>query len=1008
MKKLLSILFISMILLLSGCSNNTQKELRIIGADSIKVGDSSYLHVEDNVINWTSSNNKIASINNNGKVTGISEGNVVITAILKNNTLTHDLSVIKKEINLQIEGPNIIELGKSATLTAIITPDNNQNVLWKSSDSTIVSIDSYGTVTGLKEGNAIITATCEGKEESIIISVEKKENIVHVTDIKITGSTSVKVGSSITLKASITPSNATNNNVTWTSSDNSIANVDKNGIVKGINKGKVIITAKCDGISKTININVEENTVTIHVNKITINGNSKIELGKTIKLTTIIDPNNATITNVNWSSSNTNIATINSSGEVTPKAVGTVTITAECDGKTATKKIEVYKNTTTIPVSSVSITGASETTLGNTITLTANITPSNATNKTVNWTSSNNNIATVNNGVVTPKSTGTVTITAECDEKTATKPITVKSSIVSVTSITLTGSNSVNVGSTIQIVATVSPSNATNKTLTWSSSNTNVAVVNNGVVTGKSAGRVAITATANNGVSKNIMIDVTNPVQDFSIIQQKTQLNVGEVFTYTTSNNGRTITWSSSNSNVLSITSQGVATAKAAGTVTLTVTDGFKTSNITVKVVQTDSQSGSGDSANLTMRVLVIVNDPILRNSTIDGRSCTNIHVSECFGQNRQQAVDELVTDIKYSSHNTVNVKIIKTEELNEFPKYKTYVTLKNGSKAHAYDEETYAYKFKNGWYSAITSHTFDEIGAYEYDYEYLINKFNLVSRSKNNEFDQVWLVTIDPTNDYESILVGKNAYWVNGAQIEKDCPIFPIVNVSISRPDVNFECFGHYVENVLNTTYSKTNYSGYNALSWGKNSTTINSSNYSKLSKFQKFMLTEWENTNKNSGYTGVGNMHYSPNSTSDYNWNNPDNNVLSKWEEFKTGNITNNPSTKKFTASTYMNTSLSGTNSDARHHHRWWFGLFPYQSGYDENGYSNTWWRYFIRGKYVKNVTGVSVANNSGTIKATFKITYVDDTSEIITPTSGQNYKVTSNKITYIRDGISASLNY
>ena len=107
-------------------------------------------------------------------------------------------------------------------------------------------------------------------------------------------------------------------------------------------------------------------------------------------------------------------------------------------------------------------------------------------------------------------------------------------------------------------------------------------------------------------------------------------------------------------------------------------------------------------------------------------------------------------------------------------------------------------------------------------------------------------------------------------------------------------------------------------------------------------------------------------------------------------------------------MNTSLSGTDSDARHHHRWWFGLFPYQSGYDEKGYSNTWWRYFIRGKYVKNVTGISVASSGGTIKATFKITYVDDTSEIIIPTSGPNYKVTSNKITYIRDGISASLNY
>ena len=85
-----------------------------------------------------------------------------------------------------------------------------------------------------------------------------------------------------------------------------------------------------------------------------------------------------------------------------------------------------------------------------------------------------------------------------------------------------------------------------------------------------------------------------------------------------------------------------------------------------------------------------------------------------------------------------------------------------------------------------------------------------MVERRNNNEFDQVWLVNIDPVNTYESMMVGRNAYWINGAPLYKDCKNFAIMNVSISRRDVNLECFGHMMENIMNTVFDAETNSGY------------------------------------------------------------------------------------------------------------------------------------------------------------------------------------------------------
>ena len=362
------------------------------------------------------------------------------------------------------------------------------------------------------------------------------------------------------------------------------------------------------------------------------------------------------------------------------------------------------------------------------------------------------------------------------------------------------------------------------------------------------------------------------------------------------------------------------------------------------------------DNSKQQYKILVIDIDPLLTKGTIEGVSCKGKTASECLKQNKKQAINELIEDLNDSSHNFLDVQIEKTEFINEFATFKKEVTLLNGQKAYKFDEDTWLDIFKNGWYNGIMDKRIQDIGNWfgTFDYEYIIDKLNLVERRNNNEFDEVWIVNEDPVLTYESIMVGRNAFWINGTPIEKKCKPFKMINVSISRPDSNFECFGHASEQLLNNVFLATNYENYDALNWKKDSTTIDESNYDKLNLFQKFMLTNDQNTNKNSGYTGVGNMHYSPNSVRDYDWDNKNKSILSKANEWNNyPNITNDKSTSKFDIGVYMNKKINGTNSNARLHHRWWFGLFPHHTGYTKDGYYNNWWKYYMTNTYVDRIS-------------------------------------------------------
>ena len=254
----------------------------------------------------------------------------------------------------------------------------------------------------------------------------------------------------IQLSATVTPDDATDKSLTWSSSNPSVATVDANGLVTAVSSGRTTITATtADGSNKTATCAVTVN-ISVPVTGITLNQTtaSLTSRGQTLQLTATVTPDNATNKSVTWSSSNTAVATVSSTGLVTAVSNGTATITAKAaDGSNKTATCAVTVNIS-VPVTGITLnqTTASLTSRGQTLQLTATVTPENATNKSVTWSSSNTAVATVDaNGLVTAVSSGTATITAKTADgsnKTATCAVTVNISVpasegISVSPVTL-------------------------------------------------------------------------------------------------------------------------------------------------------------------------------------------------------------------------------------------------------------------------------------------------------------------------------------------------------------------------------------------------------------------------------------------------------------------------------------------------------------------------------------------------------------------------------------------
>ena len=293
----------------------------------------------------------------------------------------------------------------------------------------------------------------------------------------------------------------------------SFLSTDEGNIWTDINNLKVGVTVTLKNTNACIKAYTTQTPSaqeTIKVTGINLNKTtSTVKVGATDTLTATVLPTNATNQNITWTTSDKNIATV-SNGVITGIAKGTVTITATTeDGNyTASCEVEVKEEVaSTVKVTGISLNKTNSTIkVGATDTLTATVLPTNATNQNVTWTTSDKNIATVSNGVITgiAKGTATITATTEDGNHTADCEVTVSeetSEIVLVTGVTLNKENlSLEVGDTSNLVATINPTDATNKNVTWTSSDESVATISDsGIITAISKGTTNITVTTVDG-----------------------------------------------------------------------------------------------------------------------------------------------------------------------------------------------------------------------------------------------------------------------------------------------------------------------------------------------------------------------------------------------------------------------------------------------------------------------------------------------------------------------------
>ena len=431
---------------------------------------------------------------------------------------------------------------------------------------------------------------------------QRDQQVVHVTNVTLNkDKLELAEGETVQLKATILPTNATNKNVTWTSSNESIATVDQSGNVKAVSKGTatITVTTKDGGHTATCLVTVTEKVVP--VTSVTLD-KDKLELpeGDAAQLIATVLPENATNKKVIWSSSDPSTASVDQNGNVTAIATGwlwpgtaTITATTEDGGYAATCKVTVTEKI--IPVISVTLDKDKlELDKGTTAQLKATVLPENATYKNVTWRSSNESIATVDqNGKVTAKSVGnaTVTVTTEDGGYMAICKVTVIEKVIPVTSVSLDNDRlDLIEGEAAQLIATILPENATNKNVTWSSSDESIATVDqNGNVTAKNPGTATVTVTTEDGRYMAICyVNVTAkpiPVSGIVLNETKLELANGETFQLTATvlpknAANKNVTWSSSDLSIATVDQNGNVTAKnlegisALTTITATTEDG--------------------------------------------------------------------------------------------------------------------------------------------------------------------------------------------------------------------------------------------------------------------------------------------------------------------------------------------------------------------------------------------------------------------------------------------------
>ncbi len=507
-----------------------------------------------------------------------------------------------------------LQIGKTRQLKATVIPEyaKNKNVTWGTSNSNVATVDQNGVVRGVGNGTCeIVVETEEG--------AKRAHCIVHVT-VPVTGVTlsqqtaSLYTTKTLKLSATVSPANATNKQLTWSSDKPSVASVNSTtGVITGVGSGSAIITVK------TVDGGYHASCVVSVFKKVEVTGLSlsagsrSLYVGNTYQLKANVEPTTATFPQITWKSDNPSVATVDQFGLVRAVGVGTTYVSAaSVDNPFIVKKCKIVSGIQTTGVT----LNASSVELYETATkmLVATIQPDDATNKKVIWSSSDPSVASVNaDGVVTALSQGTAVITCTTQDSSRIAKCTVKVlKTIRSTSVSLdTKALSIEDGKTATLRATIRPSNVSITSLNWRSTNKKVATVSaDGVIKAVAPGTCKIVVTTRDTGKKAVCkVTVTEtPVKRVKLNRSTLSLTIGKTYnlkatTVPSYATNQKVTWTTSNKKIVRVAKNGKIRAVGAGTATITVItdDGGRRATCTVTVKRPKIQSLDVEETTMEM-----------------------------------------------------------------------------------------------------------------------------------------------------------------------------------------------------------------------------------------------------------------------------------------------------------------------------------------------------------------------------------------------------------------------
>ena len=403
-------------------------------------------------IEWKSKDPKIATVEN-GVIQGLKPGTTTISAKVGDDTLECKVKVKRKTFKISHKEATFYVGDEGQLGIENAYPD----IKWETSNAAVATV-ANGHIWTMSPGKATLKATSNGQTVKCVVTVKKR--VPRLDQTKVTLLTDQKVVLNILDKAN--PEDV----VQWSSNKKKIASVNEFGEVTGLKKGKAVITAKIGKKKYKATVTVKKRQIKINPAKTTIEKDQHIFL----QLLNKKDEDQAV-----WTTSNDKVVIVAQSGEIAGVKPGKATITAQVGKQKAKAEITVKAKPLSLSETKIEMDEGSDEALS----------INNYENQNVKWTSSDESIATVENGIIHAKKEGKVTITATIDKKDYTCDVTVNKLVKVIDQKEMT----VIKGGQGQLTIT----NVDPEKIKWGTSDYGIATVANGTVYGLKTGKATIT-----------------------------------------------------------------------------------------------------------------------------------------------------------------------------------------------------------------------------------------------------------------------------------------------------------------------------------------------------------------------------------------------------------------------------------------------------------------------------------------------------------------------------------